>query len=1768
MAAAIGELPSGFILETSPSATGLPPGFVLEQASGELPPGFQLETQPTVESQAAGGDFTNAFMRSAGPQNMILSGETIKAWEDYSGDTTFSASADDLIATGTNWQNKVREPRVQSLDQIDGFGSFIDYTQQAAGNALGSTLIPMTGGFAGGALGSRIGGKFGAATGAMAGAFAGSNALNIGSMRKTLIEEGVADPRLRGRIAIVGGMAMSSLDALLPGQIAGKLTGAARKEIEKSIIRRLLKGGVQGAVKEGATEGAQAAIEETLGKTTAGKEIDIERLLDTVVENAVQGGIGGKIMGGAGAVLAGPGQVEQTVNRQGMGDRERIEPRLFPDAAPQPPPVEPVQSAPVEDMDSPVVEPQPDLPPGFVLLEAPAIPLPDRSAPHVPAPMAPRRSAAVTATPELPQGFVLDASPPAAAPSLPPAMPIEMWNPSQEQAAAYSGFIQSKAPVTQEAIAEALGGDSATAQMFIRKGLKNGMLKQVRTYGRDERGKRIVIGSKIIRTPTRTKPLSAMEAIASYGGIRDDEGELAARDVTHKTMTPFGPVKRANGLSPDEIRELLVQDGYLTDHGNLDGGNAQTTSEDVYRLIDDELAGHKVYAKNDTTAGLEWEETDKVKRQEQGLDPDWKPPHRFDLLEKTWGPDIRWAIQETSEDFAIELSDSEATDIAKDIFGGTPRMEAFKRYRERREAQEADAFAMLTPEEAALWKPRAEPAIEDDHGRGSGQSGEGKGIPPGGGEDFGPWHEGEAAGTGRGTEDAGEFGPEGDGQWEPDLESSFREETLDSVGGKSPKRYRYAARYRPPGYATVPPGYVAIEPPSAQYKFGVVIYDKPISFKDEDNFELDPLDETHPKNIKKAREAFTSKFMNDFVEAGETYRASMPATDVRGRKYTKTIMVTKSTQPGVEWQLTMMDDDGPSGHLEFNDFDELAAEIWSYSLQGYTPRDKSLGKPTVEPGAEGRPQLVIPGAERASDARLAQRRADAPLRPKAPQKGLEDGLFGDGHKQKELFSVPRNQETFYSGLIRAVEGMKQEKAPKAQWMATIRNAPGVKPEEIAWVGLEDYLAGQSGHVTKAQLLEHLRDNQVQVKEVVKEAKEIPLLPEVTPDELRVETREHDYRVTAPGGRTFEVGKGVVSSEHEAREYGVRYFNRKAAEINQRRRLAERPTDTKFSTYQLPGGENYRELLLTLPVQENEHQFAFNEALRAQTDAIADYKRLIEAHGQGDPRTKAAKERWLAAAKKADAASEKARTAPKPFTSGHWDEPNILAHVRFNERIDTDGKRVLFIEETQSDWHQKGRKQGYKVNKTAPAGWFETNDPRSEGTGVPDAPFKTSWPELAMKRMIRYAAENGFDRIAWTPGDVQAERYDLSKQISRIDYERTGEGKYEVEAYDLSDKKVLHEDEIDIGRVEELLGKEIAKKIEDDVGEKTGGAYREWRQLSGLDLKVGGEGMRGFYDKILVDTANKLGKKFGVRVGRTRINSVNLDKYDLQNTGSRWQLIERSSGNRLNGSPFFKSGAEAADWISNNIGTVAHSLDIPAAMRDSVLQGQPLFKKRQPSPQSVPQYWYNLPDTKREEITARVHALADRILGHRITVGVVDRIRDDEGRTTTLQGNFDPNDRSIQIALKAAHSATGTLGHEAIHALRDIGVFTRPEWNLLKREAAPYMAEARQNYEHAYRQRMDITEVQLQDLVAEEAVAAMFGDKVDAPLSSHARRIIAKIKQFLEALRNLVSGYGLRTAEGVMDKIVAGKMKARKGANGPGRGYYLHSKSASRQGARP
>jgi hypothetical protein len=62
-------------------------------------------------------------------------------------------------------------------------------------------------------------------------------------------------------------------------------------------------------------------------------------------------------------------------------------------------------------------------------------------------------------------------------------------------------------------------------------------------------------------------------------------------------------------------------------------------------------------------------------------------------------------------------------------------------------------------------------------------------------------------------------------------------------------------------------------------------------------------------------------------------------------------------------------------------------------------------EPKAEPGAEGKPQLVIPGADKITEGQLAQRLANKPMQAKVDQKE-PDGLFGSGRNQLDLLSMP------------------------------------------------------------------------------------------------------------------------------------------------------------------------------------------------------------------------------------------------------------------------------------------------------------------------------------------------------------------------------------------------------------------------------------------------------------------------------------------------------------------------------------------------------------------------------------------------------------------------------------------------------------------------------------------------------------------------------------------------------------------------------------------
>jgi len=118
--------------------------------------------------------------------------------------------------------------------------------------------------------------------------------------------------------------------------------------------------------------------------------------------------------------------------------------------------------------------------------------------------------------------------------------------------------------------------------------------------------------------------------------------------------------------------------------------------------------------------------------------------------------------------------------------------------------------------------------------------------------------------------------------------------------------------------------------------------------------------------------------------------------------------------------------------------------------------------------------------------------------------------------------------------------------------------------------------------------------------------------------------------------------------------------------------------------------------------------------------------------------------------------------PTVFTDNHLEGADQILHYRISDRVDTEGNKVLFVEEIQSDLHQAARKRGYI----------------SEDGSVPDYPYKgLGFVDVAMKDVMQLAAKEGYDKVAFTDAVTQINRnrkavnYIDSIKISKVPTEK-------------------------------------------------------------------------------------------------------------------------------------------------------------------------------------------------------------------------------------------------------------------------------------------------------------------------------------------------------------------------------------------------------------
>jgi hypothetical protein len=382
--------------------------------------------------------------------------------------------------------------------------------------------------------------------------------------------------------------------------------------------------------------------------------------------------------------------------------------------------------------------------------------------------------------------------------------------------------------------------------------------------------------------------------------------------------------------------------------------------------------------------------------------------------------------------------------------------------------------------------------------------------------------------------------------------------------------------------------------------------------------------------------------------------------------------------------------------------------------------------------------------------------------------------------------------------------------------------------------------------------------------------------------------------------------------------------------------------SKYHKFQLPGGENYREILLTLP----------NKPMEASRAAENYYTQFVKRGGEPEwAQLNSARQQEITNAMPAQARNA---SASPEYRSSHFNEPNILAHMRVNDRVDADGKKMLLIEEVQSDWHQAGRERGYATKENLEK-WYNQNklenDPsfadlnseqrsvvernRSAGMGgdsVPDAPFKDTWHQLALKRALKEAVDKGYDRIGLTTGKQQIDRFSdqLRQNVDEINFNPIGtQNEISVNAKKngqntfsgtIKDGKFI--DGSAVGKtVEEVLGKTMAKQI----AEKKDGV------IKGDDLTIGGEGMKKYYDEIYPAFLEKQGKKYGAKVGETK----------LTGTGSKDELAQKVYGVGETYKNLPSEQKRKIDQMFMEKGAPVRYLDITPEMRKAIKEGQPI-----------------------------------------------------------------------------------------------------------------------------------------------------------------------------------------------------------------------------------
>ena len=537
----------------------------------------------------------------------------------------------------------------------------------------------------------------------------------------------------------------------------------------------------------------------------------------------------------------------------------------------------------------------------------------------------------------------------------------------------------------------------------------------------------------------------------------------------------------------------------------------------------------------------------------------------------------------------------------------------------------------------------------------------------------------------------------------------------------------------------------------------------------------------------------------------------------------------------------------------------------------------------------------------------------------------------------------------YSKAAQIIRSLPQERGTAEQMIAAAKKM-GVKDAELA------HARPPTGKITREELARHFESRLPKLR--IEQYGDNPSYlsrdenqrrialqtrarrgEELTPEE-KAEAERLQYRVSA--------SPNTLTQEDE--DTGV-----------------EEPLATSYDDYQLSGGKNYRERLLKLDsaghpavqigrsIDSLRRKIDYERPIYGSDDhpvMQANIKRLGELEQE---RERAIKDYGPV------------REGAQNYQSSHWSgHPNVLAHIRLTDRevgMDRDsirpiaeklaaglgigvrdlasgaasvgiqnkiitpeeaadlsrfmgwrngydqargnGKRLLHVEELQSDWAQEGRDQGFNTGEATKAyrnyvqglrdrfrqklSWMGDEDAinkrmddtrltaMAEALGevdqmekfkraqndemgkVPQGPYVQNtqhWTDLALKNVLREAALGNYDGVVFTPGQAQADRYGLEKQLDRLQYSPSQK---RLIGYKNGDQAVIKEG-VEPQHLPSLIGKDLTDRMLQPENTFDHSGSNPFHELRGDDLKMGGDGMKGYYDNIVPKSVMNLARQ--------------------------------------------------------------------------------------------------------------------------------------------------------------------------------------------------------------------------------------------------------------------------------------------------------------------